>query len=283
VFSSSIRSAPGIYRRREAISAGPAGHTTRVGDTPTFQRAFCDSIASAKSQVVYGDDANSIQQTPGDLYGDCHLAYHHIAAVRGGVSFWVPGNFGSMAAVPPTPGWSFAEYYYHSSVGAAGKVPDARAIRIGTFTGIENVTVNGSVHSPTDLLYVAPSYAFATPVLGGQAAKKTGHEFSAVTGLTYNFINPAIEYQNGIDWHFDWAASQFLSEHLQVGLASYFYNQITGDSGRATRSVPSCPASSELVRRYCFFSQFQGCRDLSILSSTKNSMPKIVPMAGTPG
>jgi hypothetical protein len=37
---------------------------------------------------------------------------------------------------------------------------------------------------------------------------KTGHKFSVVTGLTYNFINPSTQYQNGVDWHLDWGASQ---------------------------------------------------------------------------
>jgi hypothetical protein len=25
-----------------------------------------------------------------------------------------------------------------------------------------------------------------------------------VTGLTYNFVNPSTDYQNGLDWQFDW-------------------------------------------------------------------------------
>ena len=38
----------------------------------------------------------------------------------------------------------------------------------------------------------------------------TGFEFSAVSALTYNFRNPQTDYQNGIDWHTDLEASQFL-------------------------------------------------------------------------
>ena len=38
----------------------------------------------------------------------------------------------------------------------------------------------------------------------------TGLEFSAVSGLTYNFTNPSTDYQNGIDWHVDLEASRFL-------------------------------------------------------------------------
>jgi len=61
--------------------------------------------------------------------------------------------------------------------------------------------------------------------------EKTGREFSAVLGFTYNFENSDTQYKNGIDGHLDWAASQFLSEKTHVGLVGYFYQQLTGDSG----------------------------------------------------
>ncbi|MBB3980335.1 hypothetical protein GGQ64_005589 [Rhizobium azooxidifex] len=59
----------------------------------------------------------------------------------------------------------------------------------------------------------------------------TGHEFSIVGGLTYNFENPDTDYKNGIDAHIDWAASQFLNEQWHVGLVGYAYQQLSGDSG----------------------------------------------------
>jgi hypothetical protein len=40
----------------------------------------------------------------------------------------------------------------------------------------------------------------------------TGHEFSGVLGFTYNLKNTATQYQNGVDLHFDWGASQFHAE-----------------------------------------------------------------------
>ena len=63
----------------------------------------------------------------------------------------------------------------------------------------------------------------------------TGHELSAVTGFTYNLINPSTNYQSGIDWHLDWGASQFLTKQIQVGAVGYFYEQITPDSGAGDR------------------------------------------------
>jgi hypothetical protein len=60
---------------------------------------------------------------------------------------------------------------------------------------------------------------------------KTGYELSVVTGLTYNFVNPSLDYQNGVDWHLDWAFSKFLSKQVHVGVVGYFSQQITDDSG----------------------------------------------------
>ena len=37
------------------------------------------------------------------------LAY----ADEGGVSFWFPGQYGSLAAMPAEPGWSLPLIYYH--------------------------------------------------------------------------------------------------------------------------------------------------------------------------
>ena len=63
----------------------------------------------------------------------------------------------------------------------------------------------------------------------------TGHEFSGVLGFTYNFINTSTQYQNGVDMHFDWGASQFLTKQVQVGLVGYVYKEIGCDSGSGDR------------------------------------------------
>jgi hypothetical protein len=64
---------------------------------------------------------------------------------------------------------------------------------------------------------------------------QTGHELSGVLGFTYNFENPSTQYQNGVDMHFDWGASQFLTKQLQVGLVGYVYKEIGCDSGSGDR------------------------------------------------
>ena len=234
-------------------------------------------------------------------------------ADEGGTSFWLPGQYGSLAATPAATGWSLPVIYYHGSVDAekSKEFEISGKIRAGLDVGI-------------DLFLAVPNYVFSDPVWGGQASinmamvlgrvdvgidatlsgpnggvfsysendtltsvgdlypsaslrwsegvhntmiysmvgvpvgsyelgrlaniginhwavdvgggytyldSESGREFSATAGLTYNFENEDTNYQNGIDAHLDWGASQFLSEQLHVGVAGYFYYQITGDSG----------------------------------------------------
>lgn len=92
-------------------------------------------------------------------------------ADEGGVSFWLPGLFGSLAAVPQQqPGWAFATFNYYDSVSASGNVARAREIEIGAFPLSLSGTANLNLHSHIDLQAFIPSYAFATSFLGGQAS-----------------------------------------------------------------------------------------------------------------
>jgi hypothetical protein len=251
------------------------------------------------------------------------------AADENGVSMWLPGIYGSLAAIPLQPGWSLATIYYHTSVSASGNIAASREVTLGRFNANVKVNLDVNLHSDVDVDLINPSYVFATPVLGGQLAvgmlgmvghnntsldgtltamlgpivatrtgsidsaltgfgdlfpqaslrwnmgvnnfmtyltgdvpvgdydpnrlanlgighgaidggfgytylnPQTGHEFSVVTGLTYNLENLDTNYQSGIDWHMDWGASQFLSKQLLIGAVGYFYDQITADSGAA--------------------------------------------------
>ena len=235
----------------------------------------------------------------------------------GGLSFWLPGVFGSLAAVPGQPGWSWSTLYVHLDVSGGGGKEFQRG-----------GAIVAGLHARSDVVASGPTYIFATPVAGGQAAfslfgaaggvnvgidatltgprgnqisgsatdqrttftdvfwqgslkwhegvhntmiyatgnipsgtydpnrlanlslgftavdggagytyldTKTGNEFSVVAGLTYNFINRDLQYQNGIDFHLDWGASKFVSKDLHVGLVGYYFQQITGDSGAGAR------------------------------------------------
>jgi len=258
-------------------------------------------------------------------------------ADEGGVSFWIPGFFGSLAAAPQQPGWSLATINYYTNVSAGGAVALAREFEIKNLPVNIQAQINASLHASADIGMVIPTYVFATPVLGGQASlsmiagyggsnaslngtvsgtvtgplgntipfgprfdsinssvtgftdlipqaalkwnagvdnymvyatgdipvgaynssrlanlgighgafdagagytyfnPQTGHELSGVLGFTANFINPSTQYQNGVDMHFDWGASQFLTKQWQVGLVGYAYKDIGCDSGTGDR------------------------------------------------
>ena len=52
-------------------------------------------------------------------------------ADENGVSLWVPGLFGSLAAAPAVPGWSLGTVAYHITLAASCNVAAARQISIG--------------------------------------------------------------------------------------------------------------------------------------------------------
>ena len=93
-------------------------------------------------------------------------------ADENGISFWVPGFFGSLAATPQQPGWSLATIYYHTSVSAGADVARSREFTLGRVPA--NLTVNANlnlnVNATGNLGFVIPTYVFETPVLGGQAS-----------------------------------------------------------------------------------------------------------------
>ena len=258
-------------------------------------------------------------------------------ADQGGVSYWIPGFFGSLAAAPQQPGWSLTNIDYQTSVSASGDVAIARERTLGKIPVNLSLSanLNASLSSRADFNFLTLTYVFKTPVLGGQASfdllgaygrvdtslgaqlagtlsatlgslsfsrsdtinslmwgfgdlnpqvslrwntginnymvyvegnvpvgaydpsrlsntgigygavdggvgytyfnEKTGQEFSGVLGFTYNMTNQSTQYQNGVDLHFDWGASQFLTKQFQVGAVGYVYNEAGCDSGSGDR------------------------------------------------
>jgi hypothetical protein len=76
-----------------------------------------------------------------------------------GTSFWLPGQFGSLAAVPTEPGWSLPLIYFYVSLDSDGGKAFERGRKITTGLDVRQ-----------DLLLVTPTYTLADPVLGGQLA-----------------------------------------------------------------------------------------------------------------
>src|SRR5438270_1700758 len=80
-------------------------------------------------------------------------------ADEGGLSFWLPGNFGSFAAVPSEPGLALPLVYYHSKADEGGSATFPR-----------NGRITAGVTARANFLFIAPTYTFGSPVAGGQAS-----------------------------------------------------------------------------------------------------------------
>jgi hypothetical protein len=89
-------------------------------------------------------------------------------ADEGGVSFWIPGFFGSLAATPQQPGWSLIDMFYNTNVRGGGDVALSREFEIGKVPLNFSGSASASVKADVPLDFVIPQYVFATPVLGGQ-------------------------------------------------------------------------------------------------------------------
>jgi hypothetical protein len=90
-------------------------------------------------------------------------------ADEGGVSMWVPGFFGSLAATPVQPGFSFATIYYHTPVTGGADIAFARQVSRGNITTNFTGNLNISLKADADLVLAAPTYTFAQRFLGAQA------------------------------------------------------------------------------------------------------------------
>src|SRR5262249_57860763 len=90
-------------------------------------------------------------------------------ADEGGVSFWIPGFFGSLAAVPAqAPGWSVTSIYYHDTVSASGNVALAREFQIRNVPANLRASFSGNVYASVNVELLAPTSTFATPFFAAQ-------------------------------------------------------------------------------------------------------------------
>jgi len=60
----------------------------------------------------------------------------------------------------------------------------------------------------------------------------TGLELSGAAGFTVNFENPDTDYKSGTEFHLELSAIQHFSKTFAAGIAGYYYDQVSGDSGR---------------------------------------------------
>src|SRR5262249_52261879 len=105
-----------------------------------------------------------------------------VAADEGGVGFWLPGTYSSLAAVAPDPGWSLPVFYYRYK-GSSGA---NESFAIGG-----NVTLG--VDGTSNLFFVTPTYTFRRPWLGGRPSFSLGW----FTGSTETSADAKLAGPNG--------------------------------------------------------------------------------------
>jgi len=64
---------------------------------------------------------------------------------------------------------------------------------------------------------------------------KTGRELSVSPGITFNGTNDDTNYNSGDEFHVEFVAAQHFPKGVTLGVAGYYYDQITGDSGAGAR------------------------------------------------
>lgn len=97
-------------------------------------------------------------------------------------------------------------------------------------TGLLNIPVGA--YSKTDLVSMGFN-RWAADLTGALTwlDPKTGFEVSLAPGVTFNGENPDTNYKTGTEFHLEGAVMQHLSKSFAVGVAGYYYKQVTGDSG----------------------------------------------------
>src|ERR1700716_4116813 len=122
-------------------------------------------------------------------------------ADESGISFWLPGLYGSLSATPATPRWAGAPIYYHTPGKAWGAAAAAREFQVGRFSPTVNIDLNLALSGQADLMLIAPTYTFATPVLGRQLSATLagiyGRDSASIAGTLTAAAGPIVTTRNG--------------------------------------------------------------------------------------
>src|SRR5579863_3209870 len=110
-----------------------------------------------KAATFFGVTRSSFSCTALALAGLCSLPQIS-RADEGGVSFWLPGLYGSLAAAPQAaPGWSLYTFNYYTNVTAGADVAASREIEIGRFNPTVTVNLSASLKAQVDLEWIQPN------------------------------------------------------------------------------------------------------------------------------
>jgi hypothetical protein len=100
-------------------------------------------------------------------------------ADENGISFWLPGMYGSMAATPLQPGLSIADIYYHTSVSASGATAAQREIEVGRLGRTANLSLDVNLHADVDRNIINPILRRTDTCLGRTTCHRHGRNSRA--------------------------------------------------------------------------------------------------------
>ncbi len=112
-----------------------------------------------------------------------------------------------------------------------------------------------------------------------------------VAGLAFSGTSSALQYQNGIDFHVDWATSKFIGKTVHVGLVGYVSisrspaTAASGPGSATTRGMPPASARrSDLLHRpsegYTGYLNVRGYADIVTENRAKSTTFMVTPEPG---
>src|SRR4249920_179590 len=89
------------------------------------------------------------------------------SADESGASFWAPGTFANLAAVPGPPGWSFSATYFHATLAGGSNVATADTLPRFPRTTL-SLVLDADIKTNVDIAILTPGYTFDPPIWGGR-------------------------------------------------------------------------------------------------------------------
>jgi len=254
-----------------ALYCGAGSAAAEEGGTghyfPGSMSSFIDGVSPKPAflfrynQIYYSGSVGANKALP--IAGVTALGVHATSWGEGITFFWRPngGGIGS-------PRWSYAMSttipFLQSTVSASAVVPlpgDVRSVSVSRTGSVGalgdlvfmplmlNYNVNPNFNINFRVAFYAPTGSYQVGHLANTGKNywtteptfalmyfgaKNGREASLFTGIDFNTTNPATNYKSGTQFHMDGTLAQHLPLFKGLtgfGLTSYYYQQVTGDSG----------------------------------------------------
>ncbi len=226
---------PGQFASFAAVQGDPGFALETIYYTRSASASASRTFPIGASLATgYSINENYVYVTPSYTFSDAVLN----GQLWLGVTFAVANANTSVSAVVSGPSGSFSASRSDFMTGAGDLYPLATLKwQLGHHNVMTYVTaaVPVGAYDATRLAGLGIGHWAVDGGVGYTFEGEGGFEFSLTAGVTYNFMNPATQYQSGVDGHIDWGASFALGEKLYVGAVGYFYDQLGPDSGPGAR------------------------------------------------